>query len=336
LHYVQGSDGLEKPLYHPVVSIGNFDGMHVGHRAIIDTVVERARQLGGEAVVYTFDPHPRKVLQPHRAPPLISTIEQRVELLGQAGVDTVIVEPFTPEFAKTPAEVFIREILYEKIRPVEVYVGYDFHFGRDREGSMRLLTEMGPKLGFSVTIIPEVTVDAGDVNSTRIRRMLFEGRVEEAFAMLGRNYTIRGRVVEGDRRGRDIGFPTANLDPENEALIREATGRLLEGRTAIIIAHRLNTVYQADKIVVLRDGRLLESGSHSDLIQDGDFYPKLVQAYAGATGMTSHWTIHAMSYRLSSVRPGVSARHTAGEAVTCTIVESDLASPWRLSWSCSA
>jgi riboflavin kinase/FMN adenylyltransferase len=218
LQYVNGSDELKEPLYHPVVTVGNFDGLHVGHRAIIDTVVERARQLGGEAVVYTFEPHPRKVLQPHRAPRLITTIEQRVELLRRTGVDTVIVEPFTREFAKIPAEVFIREILYEKIRPVEVYVGYDFHFGRDREGSMRLLTEMGPKLGFSVTIIPEVTVDAGDVNSTRIRQMLFEGRVEEAFAMLGRSYTIRGRVVEGDRRGRDIGFPTANLDPENEIL----------------------------------------------------------------------------------------------------------------------
>ncbi len=218
MHYVRGSDELKEPLYHPVVTVGNFDGLHVGHRAIIDIVVERARQLGGEAVVYTFEPHPRKVLQPDRAPRLLATIEQRVELFEQTGVDTVIVEPFTREFAKIPADVFIREILYEKIHPVEVYVGYDFHFGRDREGSMRLLTEMGPKLGFSVTIIPEVTVDAGDVNSTRIRQMLFEGRVEEAFSMLGRSYTIRGRVVKGDRRGRDIGFPTANLDPENEIL----------------------------------------------------------------------------------------------------------------------
>jgi riboflavin kinase/FMN adenylyltransferase len=201
-----------------VVTVGNFDGLHVGHRAIIDTVVERARNLGGEAVVYTFDPHPRKVLQPGRAPSLLTTTEQKVELLTEAGVDTVIVEPFTREFAQISAEVFIREVLHEKIHPVEVYVGYDFHFGREREGSMRLLTELGPKLGFSVTIIPEVTVDAGDVNSTRIRQLLFEGRVEEAFAMLGRSYTVRGLVVKGDGRGHEIGFPTANLDPENEIL----------------------------------------------------------------------------------------------------------------------
>jgi len=218
LHYVRGSEELKGPLDHPVVTIGNFDGMHVGHRTIIETVVERARQLGGEAVAYTFYPHPRKVLTPDSAPRLLTTIDQRVELLRAAGVDTVIVEPFTNAFAKTPAEDFIRKVLHERIRPVEVYVGYDFHFGRDREGSMRLLTELGPKLGFSVTIVPEVTVDAGDVNSTRIRQMLAEGRVEEAFAMLGRNYTARGRIVEGHRRGQGIGFPTANLDPENEIL----------------------------------------------------------------------------------------------------------------------
>jgi riboflavin kinase/FMN adenylyltransferase len=218
LHYFRGSAELKAPPFRPVVTIGNFDGLHVGHRAIIETVVERARHLGGEAVAYTFYPHPRQVLTPERAPKLLLTIEQRVELLRDAGVDTVIVEPFTPEFAKTTADDFIRKILQQRIRPVEVYVGYDFHFGRDREGSMRLLTELGPKLGFSVTIIPEVTVDAGDVNSTRIRQLLFEGRVEEAFAMLGRNYTVRGSVVQGHQRGRDLGFPTANLDPENAIL----------------------------------------------------------------------------------------------------------------------
>jgi riboflavin kinase/FMN adenylyltransferase len=218
LQYVPGSEELKEPLYHPVVTVGNFDGLHVGHRSIIDTVVERARNLGGQAVVFTFEPHPRKVLYPDRAPRLLTTLEQRLELLEAAGVDIVVVEEFTEDFARIPPEVFIRKILHGRIHPVEVYVGYDFHFGHDRAGSMRLLTEMGPKLGFSVTIIPEVTVDAGDVNSTRIRQMLCEGRVEEVRAMLGRSYTIRGRVVGGERRGRDIGFPTANIDPENEIL----------------------------------------------------------------------------------------------------------------------
>jgi riboflavin kinase/FMN adenylyltransferase len=218
LRTILGSDALAAPLPRAVLTVGNFDGIHAGHRAIMDTVVARARDLRGQAVVYTFDPHPRKVLQPDRAPRLLTTLEQRLELLEALGVDAVIVEPFDLAFSRTPAEVFIREYVHGRIRPVEVYVGYDFHFGRDREGSMRLLTELGPRLGFSVTIIPEVTVDHGDVNSTRIRELLSESRLEAARAMLGRPYAVRGRVVEGDGRGRSLGFPTANVEPENEVL----------------------------------------------------------------------------------------------------------------------
>jgi riboflavin kinase/FMN adenylyltransferase len=218
LQYIAGSEAIGKALTRPVLSIGNFDGIHLGHRAILDTVVERSHALEGEAVVYTFDPHPRKILRPERAPRLLATLEQKLELLEGAGVDAVIVEPFSLAFARTPADVFVREIIHERIRPLEVYVGYDFHFGRDREGSMRMLTEMGPRLGFAVTIIPEVTMDQGDVNSTRIRQLLSEAQVERANAMLGRPYAVRGTVAEGDRRGRTIGFPTANLESENEAL----------------------------------------------------------------------------------------------------------------------
>jgi len=208
---------LKQPLRRPIVTIGNFDGIHLGHRAILKTVVDRAKDLDGEAVVYTFDPHPRKVLRPEKAPALLTTLEQKLELLEEAGVDVVIVEPFTMEFASTGADEFVCA-LHERIQPVEVYVGYDFHFGREREGSMRMLTEMGPRLGFSVTIIPEVTMEDGDVNSTRIRQLLAEGDAERAERMLGRPFTIRGSVVRGDERGRTIGFPTANLAPENEIL----------------------------------------------------------------------------------------------------------------------
>jgi riboflavin kinase/FMN adenylyltransferase len=217
-----GSAAIDEPLVRPVVTIGNFDGVHLGHRAILDTVVERARAHGGVPVVYTFEPHPRKVLQPDRAPKLLTTLDQKLELLAEAGVEAVIVEPFSLEFARTPADRFINENLHRRIQPVEVYVGYDFHFGRDREGSMRLLTETGPMLGFAVTIIPEVTIDAGDVNSTRIRELLAAAEVTRANQMLGRSYTVRGTVAKGDQRGRTIGFPTANVDPENEVL--PATG----------------------------------------------------------------------------------------------------------------
>jgi riboflavin kinase/FMN adenylyltransferase len=218
LEYFAGSRELNRTLPKPVVTVGNFDGLHLGHRAITDTVVERARSIGGTAVVYTFEPHPRRVLSPHDGPKLLTTLEQKTELIAASGIDVLIVEPFDTEFSWTTAEDFVRIILHERIQPAEVYVGYDFRFGRDRAGSMRMLTELGPRLGFAVTIIPEVTVDEGDVNSTRIRTLLSESRVGEASGMLGRPYSIRGDIVEGDRRGRTIGFPTANVAPENEIL----------------------------------------------------------------------------------------------------------------------
>lgn len=202
----------------PVVTVGSFDGIHLGHREILATVRSRAHARAGEATVVTFDPHPRKVLTPERAPSLLSTTEQRLERIAETGIDVTIVEPFTPAFARTPPEVFIREYLFQRLSPVEVYVGYDFRFGRDREGSMRMLTELGPRLGFAVTIIPEVTIDGEGVNSTRIRECVVGGDVERATRLLGQPYALRGPVVRGDQRGRTIGFPTLNLAPENELL----------------------------------------------------------------------------------------------------------------------
>jgi riboflavin kinase/FMN adenylyltransferase len=216
LELVRGTGALTRRLIRPVLTIGNFDGVHLGHRAILDTVITRARDLGGEAVLYTFDPHPRKVLRPEQAPNLLATMDQKIDILCEVGLDVLIVEPFDREFAHTPPETFVREYIHRRIDPVEVYVGYDFHFGRDREGSMRLLTETGPRLGFSVTIIPEVTVAEKDVNSTRIRDLLSHGRVGDAALLLGRPFSVRGPIVEGLQRGRGLGFPTANLAPHNE------------------------------------------------------------------------------------------------------------------------
>jgi len=215
---IAGSAELGSPPSRAVVTIGTFDGVHVGHRAIMDTVVQRARALGGSAVVYTFDPHPRTVVSPGRAPGLLTTLEQKLELIAASGVDLTVLEPFTTAFSGTPPEQFVREYLHPRLRPVEVYVGYNFRFGHHREGSRRMLTELGPWLGFAVTIIPEVTIAEEDVSSTRIRAALAQGEVEMAATLLGRPYTIRGPIVEGDRRGRTIGFPTANLASENEIL----------------------------------------------------------------------------------------------------------------------
>jgi riboflavin kinase/FMN adenylyltransferase len=211
----RGAEALPAPLARSILTVGNFDGVHLGHRAILDTVIARARAHGGPAVVYTFDPHPRSVLQPERAPGLLTTLDQKRELLEAAGVDVLIVESFTREFAQLAPERFVREWLHARVGPREVYVGYDFHFGRDRLGSMQMLTELGPKLGFSVTIIPEVTVRGSDLNSTRIRELLQSGDVEEAAALLGRSYAVRGEVIRGEQRGRTLGFATANLAPPN-------------------------------------------------------------------------------------------------------------------------
>lgn len=201
-----------------MLTIGNFDGLHIGHRRILRIVTDRARALDGEAVVYTFDPHPRKVLQAARAPSLLTTTEQKLELLAAAQIDLVVLEPFTPAFARTTPEEFVRERVQRAIGPLEVYVGYDFHYGRDRAGSMRLLTELGPRLGFAVTIIPEVTIGGRDVSSSRIRELVAAGDVADAKVLLGRPFAVRGTVVEGDRRGRTLGFPTVNLAPENEVI----------------------------------------------------------------------------------------------------------------------
>ena len=218
MRVVRGSAALDRSPRRAVLTIGNFDGLHIGHRQILRTVIDRARARDGEAVVYTFDPHPRKVLQAARAPSLLTTTEQKLELLAAAQIDLVIVEPFTPAFATTTPESFVRDHVHARVAPLEVYVGYDFHYGRDRAGSMRLLTELGPRLGFAVTIIPEVTIGGRDVSSSRIRELLAAGDVEEAKRMLGRSFAVRGTIVEGDRRGRTLGFPTANLAPENEVV----------------------------------------------------------------------------------------------------------------------
>jgi riboflavin kinase/FMN adenylyltransferase len=218
LEIFRGIADLSRNFERPVLTLGNFDGVHLGHQAILKLVIDRAKARAGESILYTFEPHPRRVLQAESNLRLLDTFEQKVETLQNLGIDAVIAEPFDRAFAQVSPERFIGYHIHERIRPVEVYVGYDFHFGRDREGSMRMLTEMGPHLGFSVTVVPEVQVEGRDVNSTRIRELLAEGNVEEAALLLGRPFCARGDVIEGDRRGRTIGFPTANLAPVTEIL----------------------------------------------------------------------------------------------------------------------
>jgi riboflavin kinase/FMN adenylyltransferase len=201
-----------------VVTIGNFDGVHLGHQVLLRAVVERARALGGAAAVYTFHPHPRRVLYPEQSDRLIMTWEQLEFELEQREIEVLVREPFTLDFAALDAETFLRDVIFDRIAPKEIFVGRDFHFGKGRSGGGETLAELGPRLGIRVSILPQVRAGDIDVSSTRIRTAVARGDVEEAEQCLGRPYAIWGRVVEGERRGRVLGFPTANLETENEIL----------------------------------------------------------------------------------------------------------------------
>jgi riboflavin kinase/FMN adenylyltransferase len=214
----EGSRALAAQDRGAVLTVGNFDGVHLGHRALLDAVCRRAHELGRPSALYTFHPHPRRVLAPDTAQPQLMQWEQLAHSLEQLGLEVVVRERFTPEFAGLRPERFVREVLVERLAPAELFVGRDFHFGRERSGSGELLTALGPELGFRVAIIGQVKLDGQDVSSTRIRRALLDGHVAEAARALGQPYEIWGTVVEGDRRGRGLGFPTANLETSNELI----------------------------------------------------------------------------------------------------------------------
>jgi riboflavin kinase / FMN adenylyltransferase len=207
------------PRWHnPVLALGNFDGLHRGHGKIIDRVRRRAGERGGTPAAMTFDPHPSRVLRPDKAPALIMTTEQRLEALGRAGMQGVAVVRFTRDMSLWDPEMFVRTVLVEWLHVVEVWVGANFLFGHDRAGTFTVLRALGARYGFRAEKIDAVRYKDFVVSSTRIRRLLAEGRVDEAGALLGHHYFIDGTVVRGAARGREIGFPTANLDTPNELL----------------------------------------------------------------------------------------------------------------------
>ena len=203
---------------HPVLALGNFDGLHRGHMKIIERVRRVASERGATAVAMTFDPHPPRVVRPDKAPPLLMTKTQRLEALDRAGVDGVAVVRFTPELSRWDPETFARTVLVEWLHVAEVWVGANFLFGHDRAGNFSSLRALGSRYGFRAEKIDPVRYKDFVVSSTRIRRLVSEGRVDEAGALLGHPYTIDGTVVEGSRRGRELGFPTANLSTANELI----------------------------------------------------------------------------------------------------------------------
>jgi riboflavin kinase / FMN adenylyltransferase len=227
-----GTDNAE--IQRPtVLTLGVFDGLHLGHQLIMRTVVERAREIGAVPTVITFDPHPRAVLHPQSAPPLLQTFDQKVEGFGVLGIEQTIVIRFTREFSTIPATDFLRDVVKERLHALEVYLGKGFAFGHNREGNIELLKGVGSDLGFVAGEVPEVRLRGRRVSSSKIRELLARGQVNLARRMLGRPYGVEGRVERGVERGHKLGFPTANLHPQNRVIPKNGvyvTGTLIEGQ----------------------------------------------------------------------------------------------------------
>jgi riboflavin kinase/FMN adenylyltransferase len=222
--------GIHRPT---VLTLGVFDGLHLGHQLIMQTVVERARATGSVPTVVTFDPHPRAVLHPESAPPLLQTFDQKIEAFGVLGIEQTIVVRFTKQFSSIRAADFLSDVIVDRLHAQEVYLGKGFAFGHEREGNIDLLKSVGAELGFIAGEVPEVRLRGARVSSSKIRGLLAAGQVNLARRMLGRPYGVEGRVERGAERGHKLGFPTANLHPHNRVIPRNGvyvTGTLIDGQ----------------------------------------------------------------------------------------------------------
>ena len=213
-------EDIEIPLENTAVTIGNFDGVHIGHQALLHTVVEKATAINGTSVALTFDPHPMRVLKDNDHPPLITLSEQKTELIARAGIDVLITIPFTMEFATITARSFIEDLLVGLIGMKAMVVGNDYTFGRNREGTIEMLHQWAPDLNYEVLVVDWIQAANGRaqrISSTRVRELVMDGLMDEAKKLLGRYYQIRGVVATGrNRGGRLLGFPTANINLQDE------------------------------------------------------------------------------------------------------------------------
>ncbi|MBN2254458.1 MAG: bifunctional riboflavin kinase/FAD synthetase [Deltaproteobacteria bacterium] len=234
---IRNIEEIPDELHGAFVTIGNFDGIHRGHQRIFRTLIEEAARHGRKTVVITFDPHPQKVLKPERRPFfLLTPLDEKLQLLEKAGIDAVILITFTLKFARTNAETFVRSILWDRLHLAKLFIGYDYVFGKDKQGNADFLRTMGEKLGFDVEEIVVVKEDDTIASSTAIREAICDGDVKLARTLLGRPYNVNGTVVKGFRRGTDIGIPTANIQSEKVipprgvyAVITEVEGRKHQG-----------------------------------------------------------------------------------------------------------
>ena len=199
------------PFNNAVITIGTFDGVHEGHKKIITALLSKAEEVGGESLIITFDPHPRKIVNPHEPLQLINTLDEKIELLSKAGIDHLVVVPFTHEFAEQTAEQYIKNFLIDNFHPQIIIIGHDHHFGKGRKGNYKLLEEKAEVYNYQLVEIPKHVLDEIAVSSTKIRKALSESNIETANKLLGYDFFFEGRVLEGDKLGRQLGYPTANL-----------------------------------------------------------------------------------------------------------------------------
>jgi riboflavin kinase / FMN adenylyltransferase len=218
MEIIRDLEHIDHPWPSPVVTIGNFDGVHLGHREIFRRLTAEAQRIGGTSVVFTFVPHPRKLLDPKRAPRQINTYAEKERLIAASCVDVLICAPFTREMAGYSAERFVEEILVGRIGVRRLIVGYDYAFGKGREGNIDFLRRKGAQVGFEVEVLSPLSQKGDVYSSTRIRELILQGRMEEVVPYLGRHFTLEGEVIHGAKRGKRLGFPTANLATEKELL----------------------------------------------------------------------------------------------------------------------
>ncbi len=219
---IRGLEGIKKVRPNLVLTIGNFDGVHIGHQRIMERVVETARAIGGSSMAMSFDPHPVKVLSPERAPSLMTPPEEKARVMGLLGIERLLLVNFNREFAGLEPDDFIQRILVEKLHPVWIVVGHNYAFGRAKKGTTELLRKRGKKYGFKLTVVRNVRLKGQVVSSSRIRALLEKGRVDEAAPLLGRQYMIEGVVEKGAGRGsRLLGYPTANIFSPHELIPKE-------------------------------------------------------------------------------------------------------------------
>ena len=219
---IWGLEELEESPESPVVTIGNFDGVHLGHRKIFSRVVDVASRMGGASMAITFEPHPVQVLAPERDVRLLTPTDQKIRLIGESGIDLLLLIRFNKDFSRLSPDDFIRQILVEKLKVKHVIVGHNYRFGKGKKGTTRMLRNYGRRYGFTVNVVRNMKIGGFTVSSTRVRQLLQWGRVCEASSFLGRSYSIHGTVIKGaGRGGRILNTPTANITTPHELIPKE-------------------------------------------------------------------------------------------------------------------